>query len=47
MKKVVYAQTVLFEEELDELKKLTGEEATKDALRKAVEFYLEMRGGRR
>ena len=39
--KLVYVQTVVFEEELEKLKKLSGETSTKDALRKAVEHYLE------
>lgn len=40
MGKIVYVQTVLNEEELEELKKKTGEHTTKEALRKAVEHYL-------
>lgn len=40
--KIVYAQTVLEEEELEELKKKTGEHTVKEALRKAVEHYLQM-----
>ncbi len=40
MTKIVHAQTVLPEEVLKELKKKTGESATKDALAKAVEHYL-------
>lgn len=38
--KIVYVQTVVFEEELEKLKELSGETSTKDALRKAVEHYL-------
>ncbi|NHW23319.1 MAG: DUF5371 domain-containing protein [Archaeoglobales archaeon] len=41
MAKIVHAQTVLPEEVLEELKKKTGETATKDAIAKAVEHYLE------
>ncbi len=40
MVKIVHAQTVLPENVLDELKKKTGESATKDAIAKAVEHYL-------
>lgn len=40
MVKIVHAQTVLPESVLDELKKKTGESATKDAIAKAVEHYL-------
>ena len=40
MAKIVHAQTVLPEEVLEELKKKTGENATKDAIAKAVEHYL-------
>ncbi len=40
MVKIVHAQTVLPEDVLRELKKKTGESATKDALAKAVEHYL-------
>uniref|UniRef100_A0A7J2TJ11 DUF5371 domain-containing protein n=1 Tax=Archaeoglobus fulgidus TaxID=2234 RepID=A0A7J2TJ11_ARCFL len=40
MVKIVHAQTVLPENVLEELKKKTGEVATKDALAKAVEHYL-------
>ncbi|MET1124869.1 MAG: DUF5371 family protein [Archaeoglobaceae archaeon] len=38
--KIVHAQTVLPVEVLEELKKKTGESATKDAIAKAVEHYL-------
>ena len=38
--KIVHAQTVLPESVLKELKKKTGESATKDALAKAVELCL-------
>jgi hypothetical protein len=40
MVKIVHAQTVLPENVLEELKKKTGESATKDAIAKAVEHYL-------
>jgi len=40
MTKIVHAQTVLPENVLEELKKKTGENATKDAIAKAVEHYL-------
>ncbi|MCS7131017.1 MAG: DUF5371 domain-containing protein [Archaeoglobaceae archaeon] len=40
MSKIVHAQTVLPENVLEELKKKTGENATKDAIAKAVEHYL-------
>jgi hypothetical protein len=40
MVKIVHAQTVLGEEILNELKKKTGESATKDAIAKAIEHYL-------
>lgn len=40
MTKIVHAQTVLPENVLEELKKKTGEAATKDAIAKAVEHYL-------
>ncbi|AEA47096.1 MAG: hypothetical protein DRO98_00990 [Archaeoglobales archaeon] len=40
MVKIVHAQTVLPEHVLEELKKKTGESATKDAIAKAVEHYL-------
>ncbi|MFP3946677.1 MAG: DUF5371 family protein, partial [Archaeoglobaceae archaeon] len=40
MTKIVHAQTVLAEESLNELKKKTGESATKDAISVAVNHYL-------
>jgi hypothetical protein len=40
MVKIVHAQTVLPESILEELKKKTGESATKDAIAKAVDHYL-------
>ncbi|MFO7967435.1 MAG: DUF5371 family protein [Archaeoglobaceae archaeon] len=40
MVKIVHAQTLLSEELLNELKKKTGEKATKDAITTAVEHYL-------
>ncbi|MEL4305316.1 DUF5371 family protein [Methanococcoides sp. LMO-2] len=39
--KIVHAQTVLAEDQLEALKKKTGETSTKDALSKAVDHYLE------
>ncbi|MFH0904255.1 MAG: DUF5371 family protein [Methanobacteriota archaeon] len=39
--KLVHAQTVLMQEDLDKLKERSGEHATKDAISKAVEHYLE------
>ncbi len=41
MEKIMHAQTVLSEEDIEALKKKTGEPSTKDALAKAVEHYLE------
>lgn len=41
MEKIMHAQTVLSEEDIEALKKKTGEPNTKDALAKAVEHYLE------
>lgn len=38
--KIVHAQTVLSLDVLEELKRKTGEPATKDALAKAIEHYL-------
>lgn len=40
MPKIVHAQTVLSDSSLSELKKKTGENATKDAIYRAVEHYL-------
>lgn len=40
MVKLVHAQTILSEEMLNELKKKTGEKATKDAINTAIEHYL-------
>lgn len=37
---IVHVQTVMLQEELDQLKERTGEDHTKDALYKAVEHYL-------
>ncbi|MEA1985588.1 MAG: DUF5371 family protein [Euryarchaeota archaeon] len=39
--KIVHAQTVLAEEQLEALKKKTKEPSTKDALSAAVDHYLE------
>ena len=41
MTKIIHAQTVLTVEELEALKKKTGESSTKDALSKAVAHFLE------
>ena len=38
--KLVHAQTILLQEDLDKLKERTREHATKDAISKAVEHYL-------
>jgi hypothetical protein len=40
MVKIVHAQTVLPQHVLEELKRKTGESATKDAIATAVEHYL-------
>ena len=40
MKKIIHIQTMIFEEELSELKKKTGKEQTQDALSDAVHYYL-------
>lgn len=41
MVKLVHIQTIIEEERLIELKERTGEHATKDALSKAIDHYLE------
>ncbi len=41
MAKIMHVQTVMVEEDLEALKKKTGETATKDALAKAVHHYLD------
>ena len=41
MARIIYAQTVLTDEDLDRLKKKTGEDSTKGALATAVRHYLE------
>ena len=38
--KLVHAQTILLQDDLDKLKERSGEQATKDAISKAVEHYL-------
>ena len=38
---VVFAQTPLLKSQLEELKRLSGEETTKDALHAAVNHYLD------
>lgn len=40
MRKIVYVQTVLFEEDVIALKEKTGEKQTQAALSKAVHHYL-------
>ncbi len=40
MAQIVHAQTVLNEDTLKDLKKKTGENATKDAIATAVDHYL-------
>ncbi len=42
--RIVHAQTVLYERDLNKLKELTKTETTKDALRIAVEYYLKTFG---
>ena len=39
--KLVHAQTILLEDDLDKLKERSGEHTTKDAISKAVDHYLE------
>ncbi len=41
MVRIVHAQTVLLEDELEALKQKTNEETTKDALAAAIHHYLE------
>ncbi len=41
MVKIMHAQTVLTEDDIEALKKKTGESSTKDAIAKAVTHYLE------
>ncbi|MDI6888645.1 MAG: DUF5371 family protein [Methanocellales archaeon] len=41
MVKIIYAQTVLTDEDLKRLKKKTGTDSTKEALATAVQHYLE------
>ncbi len=41
MERLIHCQTVMEEERLGELKKKTGENATKDALLKAIQHYLQ------
>lgn len=40
MKKIVHAQTLLFEDDMKELKRKTGKKQTQDALNEAVQHYL-------
>lgn len=39
--KLVHAQTILEEDQLEELKERTREHTTKDAISKAIDHYLE------
>jgi hypothetical protein len=41
MAKIMHAQTVLTEDDIEALKQKTGETSTKDAIAKAVSHYLE------
>ena len=41
MAKIMHAQTVLTEDDIEALKQKTGESSTKDAIAKAVSHYLE------
>lgn len=43
--KLVHVQSIMTEEQLEELKEKTGEKATKDAIQKAVDFYIEAHQG--
>jgi hypothetical protein len=40
MSKIIHVQTVMTEDTLEELKRLTGEHAAKDALSKAADDYI-------
>ncbi|MHC1593646.1 MAG: DUF5371 family protein, partial [Methermicoccaceae archaeon] len=40
MSKIVHAQTVITEDDLNALKEKTGESSTKDSIAKAIEHYL-------
>ncbi|WP_370867618.1 DUF5371 family protein [Methanolobus sp.] len=44
MSKIIYCQTVLFNEQVERLKKLSGKESIKDALIDAVEFFIKEKG---
>lgn len=46
MSKIIYCQTVLHEERVEELKKLSGKGSIKDALIDAVEFFIEQKGNK-
>ncbi len=39
--KIVHVQSVLFKSEVEKLKKKTGEETVKEAIAKAVHFFLD------
>lgn len=44
MHKITYCQTILFDEQIETLKKLSGKGSIKDALIDAVNFYIEQKG---
>lgn len=44
LSKLIYCQTVLFEEQVETLKKLSGKGSIKDALIDAVDFFIEQKG---
>ena len=41
MDKLIHAQTIIFESGLVQLKEKTGEEQTQNAIRTAIEYYME------
>lgn len=41
--KIQHAQTLMFSHEISDLRRLTGQDNTKDALSEAVEAFLELR----
>jgi hypothetical protein len=41
MSKIKYAETYLFDDDLEKLKEKTGEDTTKEALSKAIHHYIE------
>lgn len=44
MPKIIYCQTVLFEEQVEAVKRLSGKGSIKDALIDAVDYYIEQKG---